>query len=120
MSNSRYFVDRETTKMFEPIPGVETELLCGLSGESMMMVLTTLQPGITVPNHSHPHEQVGMVYSGSAEMRIGDEERIVSEGDFYVVPQEIEHAATCISDSPFVAFEIFHPIREDFAKKVAD
>jgi quercetin dioxygenase-like cupin family protein len=47
-----------------------------------MMVLNTTLPGHSVPSHSHPHEQIGMVYSGKAKLRIGSEERRVK---FYTV-----------------------------------
>ncbi len=36
-----------------------------------MMVLSSTLPGHSVPVHSHMHEQVGMVYSGKARLRIG-------------------------------------------------
>jgi quercetin dioxygenase-like cupin family protein len=70
-----------------------------------------------VPAHSHPHEQVGIVYSGSASFRIGDEERTVVEKDMYCIPAEVEHEAATVGDVPFVAFEIFFPVRDDFIDK---
>lgn len=63
-----------------------------------MMVLNTTLPGCTVPMHSHPHEQIGMVYAGEALLRVGDEERIVRKGDFYCIPSGILHGDTCLSD----------------------
>ena len=50
------------------MPGRETKILTGLHGENMMMVLNATLPGHTVPTHSHPHEQIGMVYDGKAEI----------------------------------------------------
>ncbi len=35
----------------------------------MMMVLNATLPGHTVPTHSHPHEQIGMVYSDSLQLQ---------------------------------------------------
>jgi quercetin dioxygenase-like cupin family protein len=84
----------------------------------MMMVLNATLPGHTVPLHSHPHEQVGMVYAGEGKLRIGDEERIVKKGDFYCIPANVPHSDTCIGDEPFVMLDIFYPIREDFIKKL--
>ena len=48
-------------------------------------------PGHSVPMHSHPYEQVGMVYNGKASLYIGDEERIVQKGDFYCIPANVPH-----------------------------
>ena len=50
--------------------GLRTKILTGLHGEKMMMALNTTLPGHTVPQHSHPHEQIGMVYSGKARLCI--------------------------------------------------
>jgi len=118
MVDSRYFVDRTKTPSLDQLPGVKTEILSGLSGERTMMVITTLEPGSTVPIHSHPHEQVGIVLSGSAEMMIGDDVQLVTKGDSYVVPPEIEHNATCTGSTTFEVFEVFCPPREDFLSKI--
>lgn len=80
---SRYFLNPETAPLLRQMAGLETRVLTGLSGEQMMMVLSATLPGRTVPIHTHPHEQIGMVYAGQAVLRIGDEERIVNKGDFY-------------------------------------
>ena len=93
--------------------GLETTILTGLHGEKMMMVFNTTQPGHTVSLHSHPHEQIGMVYSGRARLRIGDEERMVKKGDFYCIPANIPHSDICLGREPFVMLDIFYPVRED-------
>ena len=98
--------------------GLRTKILTGLHGEKMMMALNTTLPGHTVPQHSHPHEQIGMVYSGKARLCIGDEERIVQKGDFFCIPSDVPHGDTCIGDEPFVMLDIFYPVREDFIKKL--
>jgi quercetin dioxygenase-like cupin family protein len=98
--------------------GLETTVLTGLHGEQMMMVLNATLPGQTVPIHSHPHEQVGVVYRGRAILRIGDEEREVGPGDFYCIPGDVPHGDTALGDEPFVMLDIFYPVREDFLAQV--
>jgi quercetin dioxygenase-like cupin family protein len=100
------------------MPGLETTILTGLHGEQMMMVLNATAPGHTVPMHSHPHEQVGMVHGGEAVLRIGEEERRVKRGDFYCIPAGVSHGDTCTSDEPFVMLDIFYPARQDFVEKL--
>ena len=121
MSNQRslHFIDSDLLKPIEMMPGVTAKILSGLQGEKMMMVLATIAPGVSVPAHSHPHEQVGIVYSGSASFRIGDEERTVVEKDMYCIPAEVEHEATAVGGEPFMAFEIFFPVRDDFIEKAS-
>jgi len=115
---SEYFINVEDAPTLKQMPGLETTILTGLRGEKMMMVLNSTLPGHTVPMHTHPHEQIGMVYSGKAVLRIGDEERIVEKGDFYCIPANVPHSDTCIGDEPFVMLDIFYPVREDFIKKL--
>jgi len=113
-----YFVNPAIATKLTQMPGLETTVLTGLHGEMMMMVLNTTLPGHTVPEHSHPHEQVGMVLAGKAILRIGDEERVMHKGDFYCIPSNVPHSDTCIGDKPFTMLDIFCPVREDFIEKL--
>ena len=112
-----YFIDSAKAPKIVQMEGLETVILTGMRGEKMMMVLNTTLPRHTVPLHSHHHEQVGMVYSGKAKLRIGNEERIVKKGDFYCIPADVPHSDTAIGDEPFIMLDIFYPIRKDFIKK---
>lgn len=112
-----YFIDPKKAPKIVQMKGLETIILTGLHGEKMMMVLNVTLPGHTVPLHSHSHEQIGMVYSGEAKLRIGDEERVVKKGDFYCIPANVPHSDTAISEEPFIMLDIFYPVREDFIEK---
>ena len=83
-----------------------------------MMVLNATLPGHIVPDHFHPHEQIGVVYKGKARLKIGEEERIVQQGDFYCIPANTTHDDKCIGDDPFIMLVIFYPVREDFITKL--
>ena len=120
MKKVAFYIDPDAAPTLSPMPGLETRVLTGLTGERMMMVLSATMPGHTVPMHSHEHEQIGMVYRGKAVLRIGNEEREVKQGDFYCIPANTPHGDTCIGDEPFVMLDIFHPIRDDFLGKLAD
>ena len=113
-----YFIAPETAKEFTQMKGLKTKILTGLNGEKMMMVLNYTLPGNSVPMHSHPHEQIGMVYAGKAKLYIGDEEKIVKKGDFYCIPSRVEHSDTCLGDEPFVMLDIFYPVRDDYIEKI--
>ena len=115
---TQYFIDIAKAVKIVQMKGLESTILTGLSGERMMMVLSTTLPRHSVPLHSHPHEQIGMIYSGKAKLRIDGEERTVEKGDFYCIPANVPHGDTAIGDEPFIMLDIFHPIREDFIKKL--
>lgn len=112
------FIDSTQAPRFTQMKGLETTILTGLHNEEMMMVLNTTLPGHAVPEHSHPHEQIGMVYQGKARLKIDDDERIVQKGDFYCIPANVPHSDICIGDEPFIMLDIFYPIREDFIEKL--
>jgi len=44
-----------------------------LFGERGMLNRVELEPGAEVARHSHPHEQLGLILSGSMTMVVGDE-----------------------------------------------
>jgi quercetin dioxygenase-like cupin family protein len=106
--------------VIKQMKGLETTILTGLHGEKMMMVLSATLPGHSVSTHSHPHEQIGMVYRGKAVLRIGGQEKIVKKGDFYCIPAGVSHGDTCIGDEPFVMLDIFYPVREDFIQTLGE
>jgi quercetin dioxygenase-like cupin family protein len=113
-----HFINLKKAPRIRQMEGLETTILTGLHGEKMMMVLNATLPNHSVPVHSHPHEQIGMVYSGRALLKIGDEERIAKKGDFYCIPANVPHSDVCIGDKPFVMLDIFCPLREDFIQKL--
>ena len=118
MKTPSRFIDLRKALKIQQMEGLETTILTGLRGEKMMMVLSATLPNHSVPIHSHPHEQIGMVYSGKAVLRIGDEERIAKKGDFYCIPANVPHSDICVGDKPFIMLDIFYPLREDFIQKL--
>ncbi len=60
--DSLYFIDPKKAPKIIQMEGLETTILTGLHGEQMMMTLNATLPDHTVPEHSHPHEQIGIVY----------------------------------------------------------
>jgi quercetin dioxygenase-like cupin family protein len=91
-------------------PGVTAKIA---SGERMMFSLVTLAPDAVVPTHSHPHEQMGMMVSGTMEFTIAGETRVLSENGMYFVPGGVPHAAKA-GPGGAVALDAFSPPREEY------
>jgi quercetin dioxygenase-like cupin family protein len=91
-------------------PGV-TIATC--AAEKMMMSYVVLQPHAEVAEHSHPHEQVGMVLEGKAIFFIGEESQTLGAGDMYRIPGNLKHRVVAL-DELVRALDIFDPIREDY------
>ena len=43
----------------------------------MMICEFTLETGVEIPAHAHPHEQVGYVASGKVRITVGDESTVL-------------------------------------------
>lgn len=105
-----FFVDLSTCRRLDPFPGVVMHTTCG---ESMTMSLVEMTPGAVIPFHDHPHEQVGRMISGRAEFVVGEETKIVGPGEMWRIPSGVSHQVTAL-DEPVVAWDVFHPVREEY------
>ncbi len=74
-----------------------------------------MEPGAVVAEHSHPHEQLGVVVEGSVSLTVGGETREMVAGDAYVVPSDVVHGGVAGADGVLIV-DTFVPIREEYAK----
>ena len=93
-------------------PGVFVRLMWG---ENIMMMLVDIAPHAEVPTHTHVNEQAGRVLSGSFKLIIDGEERLLTEGDHYLIPSNVPHSAHGTETSS-LALDLFSPPREDYKK----
>lgn len=93
--------------------GVKRKILA--HGGKMMGVEVHFETGAIGAMHSHPHEQLTYVLSGTFEFTIGDETHIVKAGDTLYKQPNIIHG--CICNEAGVLLDTFTPQREDFLKK---
>lgn len=106
----RYFIAAGQGSFHQLFPGVEIRTT---AGDAMMISVVTLEPYSVVPDHAHPHEQMGMMISGRAEFTIGGITKIVGPGDIWRIPGNVRHKVVTL-DAPAVALDVFHPIRDDY------
>lgn len=86
-------------------------------GDRIMMSFVHFDPHGDVPEHSHPHEQMGMGVEGEFELTIAGESRVIRKGDVYLIPSNVRHSARSLGDAA-VALDIFSPPREDYQARV--
>lgn len=86
-----------------------------VEGERMSMIVAELDAGTVVPEHSHDHEQMGVLVSGSLTFRIGDEERELEAGGTWCIPSNVPHSVTT-GPNGAVLVEAFAPTRSDWAR----
>ena len=108
------FFDESKVKRKPLIDGVTIRPMWG---DKVMMVIVDIADGAVVPTHDHPHEQTGTVLSGRMELTIGTETKVLSKGEFYVIPGGVPHSARPV-DGACQALDVFSPPREEYKADV--
>lgn len=91
--------------------GVQRKVLS--YSENIMSVELHFEKGSIGALHSHPHEQIGYIISGSLIYKeAGQEDKILSAGDTYYVAPNVEHGVVALEET--MLFDVFTPMRKDF------
>jgi quercetin dioxygenase-like cupin family protein len=108
-------VDFDAGRWHELVPGVRMQPLVG---DAVMLNLLELELGAVVEEHSHPHEQLGLVVSGTLVLKIDGVEHRLPTGHGYQIGGNVPHGAWAEGGLCRV-LDVFHPIREDYRQRVA-
>jgi quercetin dioxygenase-like cupin family protein len=95
----------------EAVPEVHLAQLA--AGERMSVQHFRIEPGATVPEHAHHHEQAGYVTRGELTFLLADGELVVGPGDSYTLTGEELHGAENRGDEPVEGVDVFAPPRTD-------
>lgn len=79
---------------------------------TMTFVYWTVEPGCSIPEHSHPHEQVAHVLSGSFQLTVDGETRVLEPGVVAVIPPNARHGGRALTACSLL--DVFHPERDDY------
>lgn len=95
--------------------GVSAKLLA--DGKNMTVLHTVWDVNAKAPEHTHPHEQMGLCLDGEVIFTIGGVDHLVTAGEFYQVPGGVPHAERNDGDVPAILVDFFSPIREDLLRR---
>lgn len=87
-----------------------------VTGSRIMFSFVRLAPGAIMPNHNHPHEQLGYVVEGSIVLNIAGDERNLQPGDAYTIPGGVTHRAVGGPNGCLV-LDAFSPPREEYLER---
>ena len=107
------FVKFDDIPSFTLIDGVEGRPLFGAGA---MINVVEFGAGATVPAHSHPHEQLGVVLRGMQALVIDGVAREMGPMEGYVLPGNVVHSAYCGPEGATV-IDVFTPVREDYCEQ---
>jgi quercetin dioxygenase-like cupin family protein len=117
-------VQHSVRETVEAVDGVHLTQLA--VGEEMSVQHFHFEPGTVVPEHSHPHEQVGYLVRGTLTILIdsggteasqaggdgeGGDEYLVGPSDSYSISGGEPHAAENRTEEPVEGIDIFAPPR---------
>jgi quercetin dioxygenase-like cupin family protein len=105
-----YFMPAGSGSRHLIFPGVEIRTA---AGTNLMISVVHLEPGSVVSEHSHPHEQMGILLEGKLEFTVGGVTRVLGPGDMWRIPGGVVHGVRTLAQ-PAVAIDVFHPIRADY------
>ncbi|MDY0290120.1 MAG: cupin domain-containing protein [Sphaerochaeta sp.] len=90
--------------------GVKRRVL--VHNEDLMMVEVHFEKGSVGALHSHPHQQMSYILSGSFEFENDGETRSLGQGDSVLLASGVEHGVLCTEEG--TVLDIFTPERKDF------
>lgn len=100
------FTGKKNVKIWEGISGTFHH------SQQLTFGHLTLDKGITLPEHSHIHEQWTHVISGELELTVNGETAILQPGMAAHIPSFAPHSAKAITECKVI--DCFLPVREDF------
>lgn len=119
MSNTPQFepriYDLSHVTPFSPQDGFEMQ---AIPGGTLMANWVRIAPNQAMPEHEHPHEQMGIMLEGSLELTMQGETHLLKAGMVYTVPGGVPHQARTLDEGCLV-LDIFSPLREDLLSMAA-
>ena len=112
-------VDTSFVPAFYQVDAIrEVPLLEGISarfvtGSRVMFSFVRLAPGAVMPDHNHPHEQLGYILEGSLVLNLAGDERTLQPGEAYAIPGGVTHRAVGGPNGCLV-LDAFNPPREEY------
>ena len=103
------FYEADSLDQHEILPGFKARFV---HTAQMTLVFWDIESGAILPEHQHPHEQVGQVTQGEFEMTINGETQVLRAGMLVCIPPNAVHSGRALSDCSIL--DIFCPVREDY------
>jgi quercetin dioxygenase-like cupin family protein len=104
-----FILNKSDCVALNPFPGVR---MFTMECQKMTVSMVEMEPRAVIPEHSHPHEQVGYMVEGEAEFVIEGQSRIVGAGQMWRLPGGTPHKVIT-HEQGIRAIDVFHPVRED-------
>ena len=108
------FVDQESLPSFELFPGYIAKMI---HTDHLTLVYWSIKAGAAIPEHHHVNEQVTHLLSGSFELVIDGEAKLLKPGLIAVIPSDTKHYGHAITDCEML--DVFSPVRTDYVERMS-
>ena len=105
------FIDLKNIVAKELVNGYAAKLI---HAEKMTFSFVEAKAGETLPEHSHPHEQVSIIQEGKFQLTLDGKPIVFEEGQLVIIPSNTKHSGLAITDCKLL--DVFYPVREDYKK----
>ena len=103
------FIDFNTRKRLQIWEGISGPVF---HSDKATLGHFTIEAGVNLPAHSHPHEQWTNMIEGELEFIIGEETTMMKPGMTAYIPSDVVHSGRAITQCKVI--DCFIPAREDF------
>jgi quercetin dioxygenase-like cupin family protein len=103
------FINVKHIKPKEIVPGFMGRFV---HSEHITIAYWEITKDASIAPHQHLNEMIVNVIKGSLKLTIGDETRILEAGMAAVIPSNVPHAATGITDCEVI--DVFYPLRKEY------
>jgi len=83
-----------------------------IHSKNMTFAYWDIAAGSTLPEHSHPHEQVVNVIEGEFDFTVDGKTTRLKAGSVVVIPSNVAHSSKCLKRG--WVLDVFYPVREDY------
>lgn len=111
-TEKKTFIPDKDIPWEETAPGMKRKIMA--YDDRLMLVRVEFEQGAVGTLHSHPHTQITHLESGTFEVEISGEKKVLNAGDAFYVPPQAIHGVVCLEAG--VLIDAFSPMREDFLK----
>lgn len=91
------------------IPGAKARFV---HSQNMTLAYWEFEAEVSLPDHSHPHEQITHILEGVFELTIEGQTHRLEAGIVAVIPPNTRHSGKSITQCRLA--DVFYPVREDF------
>ena len=93
----------------QPVPGFRVRFV---HTDAITIAYWDIEAGASLPLHSHSQAQVTSLITGSLELTVGSETRLLRAGAVAVIDGDVEHSGRALTACRVI--DVFHPVRDDY------